>query len=55
MQDQQDEVDSQQPGDVPRALHVASIEMEALRLVNQCVLRELAELTRQMHHPQDEQ
>ena len=54
-QDQQGDVDSRQPGDVPRALHAASNEMEALRLVNQGLLRELAELTRQVQQPQDEQ
>ena len=54
-QDQQDDVDSRQLGDVPGALHAASNEMEALRLVNRCLLRELAELTRQVQRPQDEQ
>ena len=44
--DQQDGVDSRQPGDALEALHAASNEMEALRLVNQRLLRELAELTR---------
>ena len=50
-----DDVDSQQPRDVPGALHAASNEMEAFRLVNRCLLRELAELTRQVQRPQDEQ
>ena len=50
-----DDVDSQQPRDVLGALHAASNEMEAFRLVNQCRLRELVELTRQVHRPQDEQ
>ena len=55
MQDQQDDVDSRQPGDALEALHTASNEMEALRLVNQCMLKELAELTRQVQRPQEAQ
>ena len=54
-QDQQDNIDNRQLGDVPGALHAASNEMEVLRLVNQRLLRELAELTRQVQHPQDSQ
>ena len=54
-QDQQYDVDSRQSGDVPRALHAASNEMEALRLINHRLLRELAELTRQVQRPQDAQ
>ena len=54
-QDQQDDVDSRQPGDAFEALHVASNEMEALRLVNQRLLRELAELTRQGQHSPEAQ
>ena len=54
-QDQQDNVDSWQPGDVPEALHAASNEIEALRLVNQRLLRELAKLNRQVQRPQGEQ
>ena len=54
-QDQQNHIDSRQPGDTPEALHVAGNEMEALRLVNQCLLRELAELTRQVQRPQKAQ
>ena len=46
-QDQQDDVDNRQPGDTLGALHVASNEMEGLRLFNQRLLRELAELNRQ--------
>ena len=34
-QDQQDDVDSRRSRDVPGAIHTASNEMEALRLVNQ--------------------
>ena len=51
-QDQQDDVDNRQPGDVPGALHIASNEMEALSLVNQRLLRELAELNKQVQRPQ---
>ena len=51
-QDQQDDVDSQQPGDVPEALHALSNKMEALHLVNQRLLRELAKLNRQVQRPQ---
>ena len=54
-QDQQDDVDSRQPGDVLDALHAASNEMEALRLVNLRLLRELAKLTRQVQHPHEAQ
>ena len=54
-QDQQDDVDSRQPGDVLEALHDASNEMDALHLVNQYLLRELAELTRQVQRPQGAQ
>ena len=54
-QDQQDDIDSRQPGDVLGALHTTSNEMEALRLINQRVLRELAELTRRVQRPHDEQ
>ena len=54
-QDQKDDVDSRQPGDALEALHAASNAMEALRLVNQCLLRELAELTRQGQCPQEAQ
>ena len=54
-QDQQDDVDSRQPGDTLGALSVASNVMEALRLVNQRLLRELAELTRQEQRPQEAQ
>ena len=55
MQDQQDHVNSRQPGDTPEALHATSNEMEALRLVNQRLLKELAKLTRQVQRPQEAQ
>ena len=48
-------MDSRQSGDALEALHAASNEMEAFRLVNQRLLRELAELTRQMQRPQEAQ
>ena len=54
-QDQQNDVDSGQPEDILGALHAANNEMEVLRLVNQRLLRELAELTRQAQRPEDEQ
>ena len=54
-QDQQNDVDSRQPGDALGGLHSTSNKMEALRLVNQRLLRELAELTRQGQYPQEAQ
>ena len=54
-QDQQDDVDNRQLGDALEALHTASNEMEALRLVNQLMLRELVEHTRQGQRPQEAQ
>ena len=54
-QDQQDDVDNRQTGDALGALHAVSNEMESLRLVNQRLLRELAELTRQVQRPQEAQ
>ena len=50
-----DDVDSRQPGDALEAFHATSNEMEALRLVDQHLLRELAELTRQGQRPQEAQ
>ena len=54
-QDQQDDVDIRQPGDALEALHAASNKMEALRLINQHLLRELVELTRHVQCPQESQ
>ena len=54
-QDQQEDVDSRQPGDALEALNATSNEMEALRLVNQRILRELAELTRRVQSLQEAQ
>ena len=51
-QDQQDNVDSREPGDALEALHAVSNEMEALRLINQRLLRELVELTKKAQRPQ---
>ena len=48
-------MDSRQPGDALEALHAASNKMEALCLVNQRLLRELAELTRQVQRPHEAQ
>ena len=52
---QQDDVDNRQPRDNLGALHATRNEMEALRLVNQRLLRELEELTRQVQRPQEAQ
>ena len=54
-QDQQDDVDNRQPGDALGAPQAFSNEMEALHLVNQRLLRELAELTRQVQLPHEAQ
>ena len=53
MQDQQGDVDSRPPTGTPKAIHANTDEMEALRLTNQRLLRELEQLTRQMQHPQE--
>ena len=52
-QGQWDDVDSRRSGDVPEALHAVSNEMKALRLINQRLLRELAELNRWVQRPHD--
>ena len=54
-QDQQDGVDSKQPRDALGALHAVGNEMETLSLVNQRLLRELAELTRHGQRPHESQ
>ena len=51
-QDQQGDLDSRPPGDALEALHANTEEIEALRLTNQRLLRELEELTRHMQCPQ---
>ena len=53
MQDQPDDVNSRQPGNTLETLRANTEEMEALRLTNQRLLRELEELTRQLRLPQE--
>ena len=55
MQDQQGDLDSQPPRDALETLQANTDKMEALRLTNQHLLRDLEELTRQMQRPQEEQ
>ena len=54
-QDQLGDLDSQPPRDALKTLQTNTDEMEALRLTNQRLLRDLEELTKQMQHPQEEQ
>ena len=54
-EDQQDDMDSRQLGDDLGALHIVGNDMEVLRLINQRLLRELVELTRQVQRPQEAQ
>ena len=53
MQDQQGDVDSQPPVGTPETIKVNTDEMEALRLTNQRLLRELEQLTKKMQRPQE--
>ena len=53
MQSQQGDIDSRPPRGTLETLHANTDEMEALRLTNQCLLRELEQLTRQMQSPQE--
>ena len=53
MQDQQGDVDSRPPAGTLEAIQANTNEMEALRLTNQLMLRELEQLTRQLQHPQE--
>ena len=53
MQDQQGDIDSRSPGGTLETLQANTEEMEALRLTNQRLLRELEQLTRQMQRPQE--
>ena len=53
MQDQQGNADSRPPAGGPETLHDNTNEMEALRLTNQRLIRELEQLTRQMQRPQE--
>ena len=52
-QDQPNDVNSRQPGNTLETLRSNTGEMEALRLTNQRLLRELEELTRQLRRPQE--
>ena len=54
-QDQQGDLDSRPLRDALETLQDNIDEMEALRLTNQRLLRDLEELTRQMQRPQEEQ
>ena len=53
MQDQQGNADSRPPAGALETLHDNTNEMEALRLTNQCLIRELEQLTRQMQRPRE--
>ena len=53
MQDQQGNVDRRPPGGTLETLHANTDEMEALRLTNQRLLRELEQLVRQIQRPQE--
>ena len=53
MQDHQGDIDSRPPRGTLETLHANTDEMEALRLTNQRLLRELEQLTRQMQCPQE--
>ena len=55
MQDQQGDLDSRPPRDAFETPQANTDKMEALRLTNQRLLRDLEELTRQMQCPQEEQ
>ena len=52
MQDQQGDVDSRPLGGTPETIQANTDEMEAFRLTNQRLLRELEQLTRQIQRPQ---
>ena len=54
-QDQQGDLDSRPVRDALETLQANTNEVEALRLTNRCLLRDLEELTRQMQRPQEEQ
>ena len=53
MQDQQGNVDSRPPAGALETIHDNTNEMEALRLTNQRLIRELEQLTRQMQRPRE--
>ena len=52
MQDPPGDADSRPPGTV-EAMQATTNEVEALRLVNQRLIEELEQLTRQMQHPRE--
>ena len=54
IQDQQGDIDSRPPGSTLKTLHTNTDEMEALRLTNQRLLRDLEQLTKQRQRPQEE-
>ena len=53
MQDQQGNVDSRPPTGALETIHNNTNEMEALRLTNQRLIKELEQLTRQMQRPHE--
>ena len=53
LQDQQYYIGSRPPGGTLEIVQVNTDEVEALRLTNQCLLRELEQLTRQIQRPQE--
>ena len=53
MQDQPGDVDSRPPGGMLETVQVDTDEVEALRITNQRLLRELEQLTRQIQRPQE--
>ena len=53
MQDQQGNVDSRPPAGALETIHDNTNEMEALRLTNQHLIRELEQLTKQMQRLQE--
>ena len=53
MQDQQGNVDSRPPAGALETIHDNTNEMEALRLTNQRLVRELEQLTRHMQRPRE--
>ena len=55
MQDQQGNVDSRPPEGTLETLHADTNEMEALRLTNQRLVRELEQLVRKIQRPQEVQ
>ena len=52
MQDPQGDMGNRPPG-IVEAIQANTNEVEALRLVNQCLMEELEQLTRQIQHPRE--